>query len=313
MTMGKLYEFQGLMAPVFTPFSKEDYSLNLGVIPAYAKYLAENGIKGILVNGTSGEGMSMNVEERQKVTEAWKEAASSTHHNIMVQVGGAPLPDVLKLAEHADRCGVDSLLCLPDLFNKPSSVKELLEYLQLVSNAAPKTPILYYHIPAFTGVNVLITELFSEAHRSNMVPRFAGAKFTYTNLEDGATSLRVGSELSGHSPYSVFLGSDETMLGAFALGFNSAIGTTFNILPELGKCILSSSTKNNFVQGQEHQWRLTQAVRAITKHGKWVPTMKAAMNLRTKINVGPPRPPLKCITLAQEDEMKLELARILSD
>lgn len=49
------------------------------------------------VNGTSGEGTSMSVDERKSVALAWAEAAKKTKLHLMVQVGGAPLPDVLQL------------------------------------------------------------------------------------------------------------------------------------------------------------------------------------------------------------------------
>lgn len=49
------------------------------------------------VNGTSGEGMSMSVAERKLVTEAWVKAAKETKQHVMIQVGGAPLPDVIEL------------------------------------------------------------------------------------------------------------------------------------------------------------------------------------------------------------------------
>ena len=49
------------------------------------------------MNGTSGEGMSMNVAERKKVTEEWVKAVKKTNQHLMVQIGGAPLPDVLEL------------------------------------------------------------------------------------------------------------------------------------------------------------------------------------------------------------------------
>jgi N-acetylneuraminate lyase len=39
------------------------------------------------------------------------------------------------------------------LFNKPQTVDELVWYLTYVAQAAPKTPLLYYHIPSYTGVN----------------------------------------------------------------------------------------------------------------------------------------------------------------
>lgn len=49
------------------------------------------------VNGTSGEGMSMNVYERKKIADAWANAVIATKQHLMVQIGGAPLPDVIEL------------------------------------------------------------------------------------------------------------------------------------------------------------------------------------------------------------------------
>jgi dihydrodipicolinate synthase/N-acetylneuraminate lyase len=55
-------------------------------------------------------------------------------------------------AAHAESVGVDALLCLPELFNKPVTVDQLVQYLKYVAQAAPKTALLYYHIPSYTGV-----------------------------------------------------------------------------------------------------------------------------------------------------------------
>lgn len=71
----------------------------------------------------------------------------------MVQIGGCPLPDVLALAKHAQQIGVDSMLCLPELYFKPTTSEELINYLKQVAGAAPNIPLLYYHIPAFSNVN----------------------------------------------------------------------------------------------------------------------------------------------------------------
>lgn len=49
------------------------------------------------VNGTNGEGMTMSVTERKLVAEAWIKAVEETKQHLMVQVGGAPLPDVIEL------------------------------------------------------------------------------------------------------------------------------------------------------------------------------------------------------------------------
>uniref|UniRef100_A0A1B0CHZ3 N-acetylneuraminate lyase n=1 Tax=Lutzomyia longipalpis TaxID=7200 RepID=A0A1B0CHZ3_LUTLO len=62
----RAFNFRGLMAPTFTAFKdNSSQSVNYEVIDPYAKWLKDKGIKAVLVNGTSGEGMSLNVAERR--------------------------------------------------------------------------------------------------------------------------------------------------------------------------------------------------------------------------------------------------------
>lgn len=49
------------------------------------------------VNGTTGEGTSLSIDERKKVTEAWAAAVKVTKQHLMIQVGGAALKDVQEL------------------------------------------------------------------------------------------------------------------------------------------------------------------------------------------------------------------------
>lgn len=49
------------------------------------------------MGGTTGENMSLSVTERKKIVDEWVRAAKITSLHVMVQVGGAPLPDVVTL------------------------------------------------------------------------------------------------------------------------------------------------------------------------------------------------------------------------
>ena len=110
------------------------------------------------------------------------------------------------------------------------NAEDLINYLKTVSNAAPNTPLLYYHIPMFTTVNskyiklillsyitkLKITELSKKkycfiVHMGNFletigekVPTFAGIKFTSNNLEEGALALKADN-----GRFAVFLGNDQ--------------------------------------------------------------------------------------------------------
>lgn len=41
--------------------------------------------------------MSLSVSERKKISEAWADSVKEKNQHLMIQIGGAPLPDVLQL------------------------------------------------------------------------------------------------------------------------------------------------------------------------------------------------------------------------
>ncbi|GAB1865400.1 N-acetylneuraminate lyase [Camponotus japonicus] len=278
------YTYRGLIVPVLTPFNN-DGSLNLDIIPQYATYLAKKKINGILVNGTSGEGMSMSIAERKLVTEAWVKATKNTKQHLMIQIGGAPFPDVIELAKHAESLNVDSILCLPELYSKPTTPQKLIEYLEKVGQAAPKTPLLYYHIPMFTNVNIHMGQFLESI--DSKIPSFVGIKFTSDNLEEGAQALHANNK-----KYVIFLGNDQLVNAACALGMDSFILLGINMFPELVLDLLDAGISGDMLKARNLQEKLSSAVLAIIKHDARMQAIKIAMSLLTDINVGPPRAPL---------------------
>ncbi|XP_034937863.1 N-acetylneuraminate lyase-like [Chelonus insularis] len=296
------YNFRGYIAPVFTPVTAEK-NLNLSIISEYAKYLSKNGIQGVLVNGTSGEGMSMSVADRKKVAEAWAGAIKETRQHLMIQVGGASLPDVIQLAKHAEKIKADSILCLPELYFKPNNSAQLIEYLKIVSEAAPKTPLLYYHIPMFTHVNIHMGEFLNKI--GDTIPTFVGIKFTSNNLEEGAQAVEANSKKN-----IIFLGNDQLMSAAFAVGMDSFIATSVNIFPDIAIKILETAKKGDCFKANEIQKKLSQAVIAISKYGNWVVTMKTAMALLSPLDPGPVCEPLKPLSDEDIQSMKRDLGSL---
>lgn len=292
------------MAPVFTPFKNDiNRTLNVDVIPSYADYCQKNGIKGILVNGTTGEGTSMNTKERKVVTEVWIEQCKLYKQHLMVQVGGTSLPDVATLAEHAEKSGADSILCLPELFQKPVSPNDLIHYLKIVAKAAPNTPLFYYHIPRMTHANIHMGTFLNSI--GNSIPTFSGIKFSSTVLDEGLAAVKADNE-----KYCVFLGSHAIMAGAYTLGFSLAIATTQNIFPQFGETIFKSIMKGQLLKARETQENLNSAVNIINKYGPFVPSMKAAMQILSLVKVGGTREPITPVTAEQMKKMETELRNL---
>ncbi|XP_025987091.2 N-acetylneuraminate lyase isoform X2 [Solenopsis invicta] len=233
--------------------------------------------------------MSMSVVERKLITETWVKAVKETKQHLMIQVGGAPLPDVIELAKHASSLSVDSILCLPELYFKPTTPKQLIEYLEIIGKAAPKTPLLYYHIPMLTNVNIHMGQFLESV--GDKIPSFVGIKFTSANLEEGAQALHADNR-----KYTIFLGNDQLINAACALGMNSFIVTSGNMFPELILNLLTVCKNGDMLKSKDMQEKLSSAVVAVIKHGNWVETMKVAMTLLTDIDTGLPRAPLKPIS-----------------
>ena len=78
-------KIKGLIDAPFTPFY-ENGEVNYEPIEAYAKLLVKNGLKGVFINGSSGEGYMLTDEERMKLAERWVEVAPSGF-KVIVHVG----------------------------------------------------------------------------------------------------------------------------------------------------------------------------------------------------------------------------------
>lgn len=128
-------------------------TIRYDVIDKYAKWIKERGIRGVLVNGTTGEGVCQRTDERKKSLEEWLKSSRKYDLKCMVHVGGAAVSAVRDLAEHAEDNKADAVLCLPELFFKPTCEEDLVHYLKDVADHCPTRPLFYYHFPAFSKVN----------------------------------------------------------------------------------------------------------------------------------------------------------------
>lgn len=278
----------GIMPAVFTPLH-DDQTINYAIIPAYAKYLADAGLKDFLIGGTTSENQTLSVAERKKLIDAWMEATKTNRTHIQVQVGGAPFADVLDLARYCQAVGVNSILTLPELYFKPSNVEELVFYVSQVANAAPDLPIFYYHNPSRTRVEVNMPAFVSAATAT--IPNFKGIKFASKDLYEAAQVLRIlkdGQQI---------LAAEECLLAPAALlGIKHSTCTSYSFFSKIAQDILNAVEQSDVQTARILQEKLSQAVDALTCEGPCVPVMKAAMEIVTGIKVGPPCLPQKPIS-----------------
>ena len=162
----------GLVAAAFTPM-EGDGGLDLGRVPAVCDFVLGQGVSGLFLCGSTGEGPSLSVDERMAVSEAYLEAAGG-RVPVVVHAGHSSLSDARTLAAHAAKAGADAVAVLPPSSPSIASIEDLGNCLEHIAEAAPDTPLYYYHIPRLTGVGLRMVELLERAEAS--LPSFALAR-----------------------------------------------------------------------------------------------------------------------------------------
>ncbi|KAJ0173517.1 hypothetical protein K1T71_010666 [Dendrolimus kikuchii] len=275
-----IFNIQGVLAPVFAPVDEKG-NINFDIIPRYAQFLNNSGINGILVGGTTGEAVTMTVKERNDLLEAWVKTARPLDMKVIAQIGGVPLPDIVEMAKFAQEVHADAIMTLPELYYKPRTVEHLVSYLAVVAKAAPSLPLIYYHFPMMSGVDVNMSEFLTLA--SSRIPTFKGMK------ADLGVAVQVADQLAADQR--IFIANHQ-IAPAVLMGHESSIATVTNIFPELVQSIVEAVKSGDVFQAKIQQEHLNRLVNIITSHGDFVPSMKEAMELVTGIAMGPPRLPL---------------------
>ena len=294
-------KIKGLIDAPFTPF-KENGEVNYEPIGAYAGLLAKNGLKGVFINGSSGEGYMLTEEERMKLAEAWM-AAAPKDFKVIVHVGSTCVKSSRKLAAHAQEIGAWGIGAMATPFPKINRVEELVKYCEEIAAGAPRLPFYYYHITAFNNA-YLPMPAFLEAV-DGRIPNFAGIKYTYESLyEYNQCRLYKGGK------FDMLHGQDETILPCLAMGgAQGGIGGTTNYNGQCLVGILEAWEAGDLEKARELQ-NFSQAVINVICHYRGnIVGGKRIMKL-IGLDLGKNRTPFQNMTDEEERAMKAELEAI---
>jgi dihydrodipicolinate synthase len=296
-------KIKGLIDAPFTPFHANG-DVNLEPIPAYAAMLKKNGLKGVFVNGSSGEGYMLTDQERMDIAQAWIDATKEfDDFKVIVHVGSCCLRSSKKLAEHAKAIGAYGIGAMAPPFPKIGRIEELVQYIEGITAGAPDLPFYYYHIPAFNGAYLPMVDLLKAV--DGRVPSFAGIKYTYESLYEYNQC-----RLYKNGKYDMLHGQDETILPCLAMGgVQGGIGGTTNYNGRELTAIQDAWEKGDLEAARNHQNFAQEVINVICRYRGNIVGGKRIMKL-IGLDLGPNRVPFRTITPEEEAAMKQELEAI---
>ena len=291
----------GLIDAPFTPLDDRG-NVNYAPIEAYAALLARNGLRGVFINGSSGEGYLLSDDERRRLAERWMGVVPQGF-KVIVHVGSTCVRASRQLAEHAAAIGAWGIGTMAPPFPKVSRVEELVAYCEEIAAGAPQLPFYYYHIPAFNGAYLPMTDFLKAV--DGRIPNFAGIKYTYESLYEYNQC-----RLYGDGKFDMLHGQDETLLPSLAMGGarGGICGTTNYNAPCLTG-ILDAWAAGELERARALQNYAQDVINVICHYRGNIVAGKRIMKL-IGLDLGRNRTPFQNMTDEEEARMRAELEAI---
>lgn len=299
--MRNLDKYKGVIPAFYACYDAEGNISPEGV-QALTRYFVDKGVKGVYVNGSSGECIYQSVEDRKVVLENVMKAAEEKL-TVIAHVACNNTKDSVELARHAESLGVDAIAAIPPIYFRLPEYA-IAQYWNDISAAAPNTDFVIYNIPQLAGV-ALTMGLFEEMRKN---PRVIGVKNSSMPVQD----IQMFKQAAGED-YIIFNGPDEQFMSGRVIGAEGGIGGTYGVMPELFLKLDAYVKAGDMDAARNLQYAIDEIIyKMCSAHGNMYAVIKAILKINEGLDLGGVRKPLPSLT---ESDMAIveEAARMIRD
>ena len=299
--MRNLDKYKGVI-PAFYACYDEEGNISPEGVQALTKYFVEKGVKGVYVNGSSGECIYQSVEDKKIILENVMKAAEGKL-TVIAHVACNNTKDSMELARHAESLGVDAIAAIPPIyFHLPEHA--IAQYWNDISSAAPNTDFVIYTIPQLAGV-ALTMSLFAEMRKN---PNVIGVKNSSMPVQD----IQMFKAEAGED-YIIFNGPDEQFISGRVIGAEGAIGGTYGAMPELFLKMDEDVRGNELDKAREIQYAVDAIIyKMCSAHGNMYAVIKEILKINEGLELGGVRKPLSSLIDADMAVVE-EAAKMIRD
>ena len=286
-----MQNIKGAFPVLITPMD-EFQEIDWKGVKQNVNYFIEQKVAGIIINGSTGEFVSLSKEERFNMVET---VLKEVDGRIPVIVGTAAetTKETIEYTKHAEAHGADCALIINSYYCKPKE-EEIYFHFKEISNAV-NIPIMLYNNPFTSGVD-MSTELML---------RIGKECENVTHIKESSGDIRKARDLvrQGEGAFQVFCGSEDLVMESYLVGASGWVSVAGNIVPGL-----VTKMYEHFQNGElEKAWEMNDAILPLCEFlegsGKYVQIVKRSMELHGQVG-GPSRYPR--FGLTEEEDQKLQ-------
>ncbi len=288
---------RGLITPILTPFNN-DQSIAMDLYVAHAKRMFAEGCAGIAPFGTTGEALSVGIDERIAALRGLIDSGIDPAR-VIPGTGLSNVADTARLSRACMDMGCAGVMTLPPFYYKTVTEDALYRYFaQLIGAIGPDVRIYLYHIPPIAIVGIP-PALAARLH--------ADFPEQVVGIKDSSGDWANTRDLLTIEGMTVYPGSELPLLDALAHGAPGCISATANINAKaISNVIMLYDRGDTAAAAKLHEE--AGRFRVLVQDYGPIPAQKRLLAIATRderwANV---RPPLT----AMSDESGRELAAIL--
>lgn len=210
---------RGVTVPLLTPFN-DDLSIATDLYVAHAKRVLADGAAGLAPFGTTGEALSVGIDERIAAIRSLVDAGIDPARMIP-GTGLSNVADTARLSRACLDLGCAAVMTLPPFYYKAVTEDGLYRHFeQLIDAVGADARIFLYHIPpiAVVGIPPSLAARLHEDFPANVI-----------GIKDSSGDWENTRELFDIQGLVVYPGSELPLLDALDLGGPGCISATANL------------------------------------------------------------------------------------
>jgi len=282
---------KGIFAPVTTPF-KDDGELDRAGFERNIKAHMQQGLRGVVVTGSTGEAPLLDEHERESLIE-WARQHVPDDRLLLAGIGSESTRTTLRYADSAGERGVDAVLVVaPHYFGTAMSMDALRAHYLRVADGSP-VPVVLYNIPKYMHFRIdpaLVKEL---SLHENVI----GIKDSSGERDSMEAYL-----LSQSNTFTALTGNGQFFKTALEMGARGGILAVSLFAPALSTAVAEAVARKDEASADALQSRLSPLAKQIVGE-MGVAGVKAAMDC-VGLRGGPPRSPLLPLGRSEWDRVR---------